>query len=390
MLRLTANRHRHLPETGTDGWRKHRHYHGHEPDWGNRYHFCESLGERLITQLYRNRSNADYRHRARSRHWRGGRAGGHAGGASPNTAADDYTYFAQPTVTLITPNSGPAAGGVTVIVAGANFASVTSVAFGGVAAIFTVNSTIQITATAPPAIAGTVDVRVVTPGGTSSNTSGDDYTYLPTANTLAVVDRSDRRIYVYGTNGALQTTLSLPSANSDARDIAADGLSFWILDAADKMVYQYSALGVQTGSFALTSANGDARGIATHNNQFWVVDKRDRMIYQYNSLGILLGALNLTSANRNAEGITIDGNSILVVDEDDKKIYRYDLSGGFQGTFNLTPANGDALGIATDGVSIWVVDKSDKKVYRYNTSGGLLDSFSLNSANRHAEGIDAY
>ena len=43
---------------------------------------------------------------------------------------------------------------------------------------YEVNSDTQITAVAPSRYLGSsVDVRVTTPGGTSANTSSDDYTY---------------------------------------------------------------------------------------------------------------------------------------------------------------------------------------------------------------------
>ncbi|GAB6900663.1 beta strand repeat-containing protein [Kineosporia succinea] len=100
------------------------------------------------------------------------------GGTSAISAADQYTYVAAPTVTAVSPNAGPLAGGTTVVVAGTNFTGTTSVSFGGSAASsYTVNSATQITAVAPSGGAGTVDVRVTTAGGTSAVVSGDAYTY---------------------------------------------------------------------------------------------------------------------------------------------------------------------------------------------------------------------
>src|SRR5439155_14662333 len=102
-------------------------------------------------------------------------------GTSPATAADRFTYAnvsGPPAVTGVTPISGPSTGGTSVVISGTNFASVSSVQFGSVAATgFTVNSTTQITAMAPAGTT-TVDVTVVTSGGTSArNTATDQYTY---------------------------------------------------------------------------------------------------------------------------------------------------------------------------------------------------------------------
>ncbi len=102
-------------------------------------------------------------------------------GTSPVTSADTFTYAdvtGPPTVGGVTPISGPSTGGTSVVISGTNFASVSSVQFGSVAATsFTVNSTTQITATAPAGTT-TVDVTVVTSRGTSvRNTATDQYTY---------------------------------------------------------------------------------------------------------------------------------------------------------------------------------------------------------------------
>ena len=84
-----------------------------------------------------------------------------------------------PTVTGISPSIGPFAGGTSVTITGTNFTGATSVLFGSTAASsFTVNSGTQITATAPAAIAGTVDVTVTTSAGTSTTSAADQFTYL--------------------------------------------------------------------------------------------------------------------------------------------------------------------------------------------------------------------
>ncbi len=101
-----------------------------------------------------------------------------AGGQSANTAADDFTYVAAPTVTGLAPGAGPASGGTSVTITGTNLTAATAVTFGGVNATgYTVDSATQITATAP-AGTGVVDVRVTTIGGQSANTAADNYTFV--------------------------------------------------------------------------------------------------------------------------------------------------------------------------------------------------------------------
>ncbi|HVJ54435.1 MAG TPA: IPT/TIG domain-containing protein, partial [Aliidongia sp.] len=83
-----------------------------------------------------------------------------------------------PTVTSLTPTSGPAAGGTSVTIAGSGFTGASSVKFGGVSGtgISVVNDD-QITVTAPAGSAGLVDITVTTPNGTSPTSASDEFTY---------------------------------------------------------------------------------------------------------------------------------------------------------------------------------------------------------------------
>ena len=86
------------------------------------------------------------------------------------------TLLPPPAITALTPASGSIKGS-TVVIAGANFAGVSGVAFGSVPATgFTVNSEGQITAVAPPsATLAAVPVVVTTIAGTA--TSAQPFTY---------------------------------------------------------------------------------------------------------------------------------------------------------------------------------------------------------------------
>ena len=95
----------------------------------------------------------------------------------PNTAKQ------PPTVTGVSPATGPTSGGTVVTITGTNFTGTTQVDFGSVAATsFTVNSNTSITATAPAEAAGTVDVTVYN-AGASATSAADDFTYQTTVST---------------------------------------------------------------------------------------------------------------------------------------------------------------------------------------------------------------
>jgi hypothetical protein len=102
------------------------------------------------------------------------------GVASTATGADHFTYLGLPAVTAVTPNTGPLAGGITVVVTGSGFVSgSTAVAFGADPATVLSCGASSCQVEAPPEATGPVDVSVMSPLGTSVDSSADTFTYLP-------------------------------------------------------------------------------------------------------------------------------------------------------------------------------------------------------------------
>jgi hypothetical protein len=102
-----------------------------------------------------------------------------ASGTSVPGVGDQFLYQAPvPAVLSLSPNSGPTAGGPSVVITGTNFTGATAVTFGGTSASFTVDSATQITAIAPPHATGTIDVLVATPNGISAAVQGDQFFYV--------------------------------------------------------------------------------------------------------------------------------------------------------------------------------------------------------------------
>jgi eukaryotic-like serine/threonine-protein kinase len=103
-----------------------------------------------------------------------------------------------PAVTDVSPASGSTMGGSTVTITGTSLAGATVVSFGGVAGTITADSGTRVTVTSPPRTgtvastdsiadsgaqisgtgAGTVDITVTTPAGTSKITAADRFTYI--------------------------------------------------------------------------------------------------------------------------------------------------------------------------------------------------------------------
>jgi hypothetical protein len=83
-----------------------------------------------------------------------------------------------PTITTVSPASGPVAGGTSITITGTGFTDVQAVNVGNGQATYSVVSSTEITATVPPGAGpGPVDVSVLGPEGASVHTSGDGFTY---------------------------------------------------------------------------------------------------------------------------------------------------------------------------------------------------------------------
>jgi len=101
-------------------------------------------------------------------------------GTSPIDPADEFTYTLRvPTVTGVTPASGPPGGGTQVVITGTQFLhNGTSVFFGGTPAeSFSVLDSRAIMAFSP-AGTGVVDVTVSDKYGTSATSTADQFTYV--------------------------------------------------------------------------------------------------------------------------------------------------------------------------------------------------------------------
>ena len=105
-------------------------------------------------------------------------------GISATTPADLFTYTtapaANPTITKISPATGPTTRGPTRIITGKNFTGAANVFFNNIPAThFTVNSATQITATVPAvSTKQTVDITIAHAGTRSPKITADHFTYL--------------------------------------------------------------------------------------------------------------------------------------------------------------------------------------------------------------------
>jgi hypothetical protein len=180
-----------------------------------------------------------------------------AGGTSPTSPADQFTYVVPPTVTAISPTSGSSAGGTSVVITGSNFTGATAVSFGGVAAAsFTVNSDTSITATTPGQAPGAVDVTVTTAGGTSSTSSSDQFTYIAAQPQVQSVSPTQGST-AGGTTVSITalTDYSNPTA-VDFDGIAATSMSYYNYGAYSYITATAPAHAAGTVDITVTTAGG--------------------------------------------------------------------------------------------------------------------------------------
>jgi hypothetical protein len=173
-----------------------------------------------------------------------------ARGATATANARIAVLQQVPTVDSVTPATGTVAGGTEVTISGANFRNATVVRFGtvDVTSGFTVNGAgTQITVPSPAQAAGTVNVTVTTPGGTSADAgTADDFTYvapvlevydIPTFPALTVGALHDYMANVTPRNaatfGKVTLTTTLPTGVLFESDFSLDG---WVCSAVGQGV----------------------------------------------------------------------------------------------------------------------------------------------------------
>ncbi len=115
-------------------------------------------------------------------------------GGSNALVTDEVEFRALspvPTVTSVTPATGPTTGGTMVTITGSGFGDATKVAFGPLLATnFTVVSGTEITAVTPAQVQGTRPVYVITPAGRNSTALGSLFTFVASAPSVTAVTPS--------------------------------------------------------------------------------------------------------------------------------------------------------------------------------------------------------
>ncbi len=157
--------------------------------------------------------------------------------AQSSALPSSFTYTSAPSVSSISPNSGPVTGGSTVTILGSGFQSGAAVTFGAIAATsVTIVSSTQIQAVTPVSPAGTVSITV-TNSNSQSGTLASAFTYFHTVS-LAWADSSSGlsgfNVYRSSTSGGPYTRINstlLPSTTFTDSSVQAGQTYFYVTTA---------------------------------------------------------------------------------------------------------------------------------------------------------------
>ena len=222
-----------------------------------------------------------------------------------------FTYLSGIQLASATPNFGYTVGGTSVLLSGNDLSGITSVIFGGVSATgLAGNTSTNITVTAPAHSAGTVDISVISPAGTSTLTNGFNYIVLPpTISTIGPTSgpvQGETTITIIGTN--LITTMGVSVGGNAAKNI---------VKVNDTQITAVTPAGTTGGKPVVVTTSG---GSATKINGFTYTSVSPTISFSVSpNFGPTTGGTPIGITGTNLTGttsVTVDGataTSLIVV-----------------------------------------------------------------------------
>ncbi len=298
------------------------------------------------------------------------------GGTSATSTNDEYTYVPAPTVTSVSPTSGPAAGGTTVTITGSNFGIAPTVKFGNTTASgVSTNSPTSISATSP-AGSGTVDITVTSLGGTSATSAADHFTYLtvPGAPTGVTASAGDGQASLSWTapgnnGGAVITGYTVTSSPGSLHCTTTGSTSCTVTGLTNGTAYTFTVTATNSqGTGPASAASTAVTPAPAPHSGYWLVAS-DGGIFNYGDAGFF-GSTGAIHLNKPIVGMasTFSGNGYWLV-ASDGGIFNYG-DAGFFGSAGAIHLNQPIVGMAPtlDGNGYWLV-ASDGGIFNYGDAG---------------------
>ena len=189
-------------------------------------------------------------------------------------------------ISSVSPVKGTVAGKTPVTITGTNMANATAVTFGGVAGTIVSVSDTQIVATTPQDSAGTVDILITTPSGTSlANAPADQYTFVTYAATIAV----DTPTIFWRLGESSGTTAVDASGNTHNGTYAATGVTLGATGALVNDTDTAVTLDGLTGAVQETSGAGAPVGSSARSLEIWfkTTTTTAQPLFNYGTAGAL-------------------------------------------------------------------------------------------------------
>jgi hypothetical protein len=282
-------------------------------------------------------------------------------------------------ITIVSPVKGTVAGKTPVTITGTNMANASTVTFGGVAGAITSVSDTQIVATTPQDSAGTVDILITTPSGTSAvNAPNDHYAFVTYAATIMADSPS-----IFWRLGEANELAGAADASGSGHTGAytSTGVAYSVAGALVNDLDTAVTLDGVTGAVQETSGAGAPVGSSARSLEIWFKTSTAtaQPLFNYGTSGLLSQFAVYLAGNKVQikDGtdplLTFTADSSLADGAWHQLVVTYDVA-----TSVAVYVDGAAVGSAqaTSGTLATVLDVTGLEVGRDNAAGffsGTLD-----------------
>lgn len=279
----------------------------------------------------------------------------------------------RPVVTIVTPNTGPAAGGTAVTITGSNFKSGATVTFGGAAASnVTFVSTNQLTCNTPAHIPETVDVRVTNPDA-QFGVLLNGFTFFSTA----------AQISLPNTGGGTGNVVTVPINAANINGMLAAGLTVNFDPAV--LSVQSASTGALTAGWAFASnliAPGQYRLSMSNSSAVSGAGTMANIEFLVTGAPGTSSMLSISNILLNDGAITVElADGLFSVDD------VYNVSGLVSFWNGGAPVSGALLTLTGDQVYSAMSGLDGN----YSIQGAAIDSYDLTPSKENGDnGISAY